>query len=288
MTMMAAQGDSFEVVQVSDTHLGTSPALLVEGFRRVAAHVAALSPRLVVNTGDVSYDGVLGDADLELARQLHADLGVPVRVLPGNHDVGEIPGAVPPELEPVVTDTACERFARIFGDDKFLVDHGDYRLLGINAQVLGSGLPAEAVQWRHVEHAAATRDGRRLALFVHKPLFVEELASALDTPHCLPVEASRRLLELLGSDLCLVASGHLHRHRVREVDGVLHAWAPSTGFVSGGLPLPGEPVVGFLRHRFGPEGVRTEVVCPDDMVSHQFLENPELYPAYQAKARQPS
>src|SRR5262245_47690678 len=79
---------TFRLAQISDTHLSRDKPFFVENFMIVASALAASAPDLVVNTGDMSLDGVAEESDLREARALHEVIGLPIRFIPGNHDVG--------------------------------------------------------------------------------------------------------------------------------------------------------------------------------------------------------
>jgi Icc protein len=79
----------FRIAQVSDTHLSHEKPFFIANFDLVAAALAARRPDLVVNTGDISLDGVRHEADLAAARAIHDLLPFPARFVPGNHDVGD-------------------------------------------------------------------------------------------------------------------------------------------------------------------------------------------------------
>jgi hypothetical protein len=98
------------------------------------------------------------------ARDQHDRLGVPLRFIPGNHDLGDNPSPGHEAAPPIAEDYRA-RFCRLFGEDWWSHDRDAWRLVGINAQLLGSGLDAEAAQWDFLETAfAAAR--RPIALFV--------------------------------------------------------------------------------------------------------------------------
>ena len=91
----------FRLTQISDTHLARRLTKLTVNFERVAGHIDATRPDLVLNTGDIGFDGPNTPEDMEFARGLHDALPVPCRYLPGNHDIGDNPtqlGATPAEL----------------------------------------------------------------------------------------------------------------------------------------------------------------------------------------------
>ncbi len=76
----------FRLTQISDTHLARRFPKLTGNFHCVSEHVSATRPDLVINSGDVAWDGPTSRDDLEFAKGLHAALPVSCRYLPGNHD----------------------------------------------------------------------------------------------------------------------------------------------------------------------------------------------------------
>src|SRR5512139_2788051 len=80
---------TFRIVQISDTHLSDAKPFFVDSFVRVGEALRAARPDLVLNSGDISLDGASSDDDLASARALHDRLDLPLRFLPGNHDLGE-------------------------------------------------------------------------------------------------------------------------------------------------------------------------------------------------------
>ena len=171
-------------------------------------------------------------------------------------------------------------FRSHFGDDFWQVDAGHWLLVGLNAQLFGSGLAAEEAQWAFLAAAAATADRRPVALFVHKPLFHEQRNETEVNHRYVNPEHRRRLFETLdGAALRLVASGHVHQHRHRRVDGVDYCWAPSTAFV---LPDRMQPVigtkrVGYIAYAFGADDVAIEVVEAPALTNHSYEDFPALY-----------
>src|SRR4051812_17631449 len=86
----------FRLIQISDTHLSRRHHKLTDNFHRVAEYIDALRPDLVINSGDLAFDALAHPDDLVFARELHANLPVPCRYLPGNHDIGDNPTALGP------------------------------------------------------------------------------------------------------------------------------------------------------------------------------------------------
>src|SRR4051794_1355383 len=163
----------FRLVQISDTHLAHRLPRLTDNFHRVCNYVDAKRPDLVVNSGDLGWDGPTSPDDLEFARTLHAELPVPCRYLPGNHDVGDNPTNVGPPPSQPVTEQDLRNFVTMYGGDRWYFEAAGGCFIGLNAMVMNTGLPAEAEQF---EWLAAQLDGAKgepVALFLHKPLFLD-------------------------------------------------------------------------------------------------------------------
>ncbi len=101
----------FRLTQISDTHLARRLTTLTDNFHRVSEYIDARRPDLVVNSGDVAFDGPTSPDDLEFARTLHDALPVPCRYLPGNHDIGDNPTAVGPAPPQPATEQGRQAFS---------------------------------------------------------------------------------------------------------------------------------------------------------------------------------
>ena len=80
---------TFRIAQISDTHLSAEKPFFVGNFERIGEALRATLPDLVLNSGDISLSGESKESDLSAARALHEAIGLPVRFLPGNHDLGD-------------------------------------------------------------------------------------------------------------------------------------------------------------------------------------------------------
>jgi 3',5'-cyclic AMP phosphodiesterase CpdA len=251
----------FRLTQISDTHLARRLPDLTGNFHRLSEHIDASRPDLVVNSGDLAFDAPTSPDDLEFARSLHAALPVPCRFLPGNHDIGDNPtavGPIPPEL---ATEQRRQAFLATFGEDRWRFEAAGWCFIGLNSLVMNTGLPSEAEQFDWLAAQLVCTNGRPVALFLHKPLFLntpgdpELAASAI---RYVPMPARSRLVEMLGSvDLRLVASGHVHQRRDFTWSRVRQIWAPSAGFVISDQrqEVIGIKEVGLVEYRFQPDSL---------------------------------
>lgn len=254
---------TLRVIQISDTHISTRHAHFAANVAAMRHWVAAQRADLIVNTGDLSMDGAADPADLEAAAEWHRDLGCPVLSVPGNHDVGDSPALRPDQQVTAARLTAWR--ARI-GPDRWVLDRAGWRLVGLNAMLLGSDHEEEALQFEWLEEAVAHRGP--IALFLHKPLFVDDPAEPAHGYWTVPPAPRRRLLDIIAAaEVALIASGHLHAHREAQFGPTRHVWAPSSAFVVGAMQpdLPGTRRLGAVEHRFSAAGVTSRPVGPEGL-----------------------
>jgi 3',5'-cyclic AMP phosphodiesterase CpdA len=250
----------FRLTQVSDPHLARRLPKLTENFHRVSEYIDATRPDLVINSGDLAFDGWGHRDDLEFAKTLHAALPVACRYLPGNHDIGDNPTQVCPPPSQPVTEASQRAFLSIFGEDRWRFEAAGWCFIGLNSLIMNTGLAGEAEQFDWLASQLHAVGGKPLALFLHKPLYLnspddpELAASAI---RYIPQPARARLIEMLRTiDLRLVASGHIHQRRDFTRGHVRHVWAPSSGFI---FPdriqqVIGIKEVGLVEYIFQPDG----------------------------------
>jgi 3',5'-cyclic AMP phosphodiesterase CpdA len=260
------------IVVVSDSHLAPDASEAEANWSAVVTHVAETAPDLVLHLGDLSRDGAHDQQDLSYARDQLDRLPVPWLVVPGNHDIGDNPLPQMP-AEMAISVSRRQRWIEQIGIDWWSVDVADWRLIAIDAQLFGSGLPAEAEQWDWLGAELQQHDaGQMTALITHKPLIAsdEEMAAA-PFYRFVPPEARRSMADLLRQiDCALVLSGHVHQYRYLDVDGTPHVWAPTTWAVlpDASQPRLGHKRCGVLSAEFAGSKVSYGLVEPDGI--HQL------------------
>jgi 3',5'-cyclic AMP phosphodiesterase CpdA len=271
---------TYRIAQISDTHLSDDKPFFVANFQLVASHLATDRPDLVVNTGDMALDGATQASDLEAARRLHEAIPLPLRFIPGNHDVGDSQDA-PFHGLPAISHERRERYLSVYGSDYWLIDAPGWRIIAVDAQLLASDLAAAGAQLEFIAAASAGRGARRIALFVHKPLFHLMPGEEAITGRFVNPAPRRQLLEALGEPgPTVVASGHVHQHLAEPRPGAQHVWAPSTGFIlpDSRQPRYGAKEVGYVEHLFEPDGSHSSRFVPvPDLVTHSIEDFPQAY-----------
>ncbi|WP_426131171.1 metallophosphoesterase family protein [Pararhizobium sp. PWRC1-1] len=265
-----------KVIQITDTHLSPSKPHFNGNWEPLAAWIRGTGADLVVHTGDLTVDGADQEDDIAFSMELMRQLPMPVLIVPGNHDVGHLPGSDQP-----VDAVRLERWRRLAGPDYCVSDHDNWRLIGLNSLLFGHGDAEEATQFSWLEEVLAARDGRRVAIFTHKPLFVDDEQEG-DTGYWSIRPAPRqRLYDLLAAhDVALFATGHLHWAWKGLFEKTSLVWGPSSAFIIDKMEreMPGERVVGAVIHTFG-EDVSSEIVTLPELTPY-FIDEVihEVYP----------
>lgn len=250
------------LAQISDIHLSRSRPFFQFNYEAVLDELARIRPDHIVVTGDLALNAPDDPDDLVFARTQLDRLPAPWSAIPGNHDLGLVPLA-PDQYQPA--DAARrQHWLDVFGPDRFAADFGDWRLLGLNTQLMGGGLPEEAEQQAWLEAELADR-ARPVAMFLHYPLFRHASSEAERGHSCVVPEARAHVMAAIGAgSVKLVASGHIHRDKRIEEAGVVFQWAPATAFIETGdhNGNGGRAYNGFLLHHFSDGQVRTESIEP--------------------------
>ena len=208
---MAHGGESFTFVQLCDPQLGAGGlAHDTDTLGKAVAQINALKPAFVVFCGD--YTETPGDeAATRAFNEIAAGLAMPYHLVPGNHDVG--PGSVR---------TSVGQYKRRYGADRFSVDHGGWRFVGVNTALWvheDARATAEQDAWFEEALREGKARGLHLAVAQHVPPFVLTPGEA-DGYGNLPLARRTWLLGVLREHgVRLLLAGHVHanlRHRHGE------------------------------------------------------------------------
>ncbi|MEL6245901.1 MAG: metallophosphoesterase [Pseudomonadota bacterium] len=253
---------TLRIVQITDTHLSQDFPQFWPNFDRIVANVNDEAPHLVINTGDIACNGPDSDAELEFAARRHRAINAPFLAVPGNHDIGEEPPGQP--AKQYIDAPRRSRWHRYFGHDWWAIGFGAWRIIGINSQLMGSGIEAEELQWAWLEQELAEAADRPVAIFQHKPPFREDphRPASFDDFRCMTAAARERYAALIApSSVRFISCGHSHIHRkTRWLDKDVY-WAPPASAVEDAATGPnGHP--GYARFDFTGSDVRIRFVFP--------------------------
>lgn len=253
------------IVQITDTHLSPVKPHFNSNWEPLVAWLEEQKPDLIIHTGDLTVDGADVEDDLAFCRARLDALPARVLSLPGNHDIGHLPGTRQP-----VNATRLQRWQHHIGPDRWAENFNGWRIVGLNSLIIGSDTAEEEEQFQWLEDELEKSGGNPVAIFAHKPLFVDDPDEGDSGYWGIRPAARQRLYNLFAEyNVRLHASGHLHRAWEGEAFGTQYIWAPAAAFIVGPMErdLPGERFLGAVIHDLG-ETARSEIVRIGEMTPY--------------------
>lgn len=212
------------IAQITDLHVrprGKRAYGVVDSNAMLAATVEAISnlprlPDVVIATGDLTDCGL--PTEYDALRELLAPLGMPVYLIPGNHDR---------RAELVAAFGEDGYFPEVGEFLHYVVEDNDVRLIGLDTVVPGAGhgrMCERRLRWLD-DRLAEERD-RPTLIFMHHPPFSTGLA-AMDDINC---RDGGKMADVVGKydHVERVVCGHHHRPIVTRWAGTIGSVAPST------------------------------------------------------------
>lgn len=245
----------FVLVQLSDLHIGATWAG-VDPLARFRGSLQALlrlpsPPDAVIVSGDLADHGA--PEEYAVVKEGLAQLGVPVHVVPGNHDDRR----------------TLRRCFQLPGEDgepvDYTADSGPLRLVMLDSTVPGEvrgDLGTEQLKW--LERTLRTAPGRPTILVMHHPPLHTGVAAwdKNGLSDRARVELERVVCQQ--TQLRGILAGHLHRTIAAIVGGHLALTVPST-FVQGRLDLTAEE---FGLAEEEPPGFAVHTLLGCRLISH--------------------
>ena len=247
--LQPAAARPFFFVQITDPQLGFKEKNSIEaGVKLLTGTVEAINrihPAFVIITGDMTnnrFNEEQWEAYSRLIGMIDKD--IPVWHIPGNHD-----------LKPR-EEGDLQHYLERYGYDRFSFRYKGCAFIGANSCFLKDGCIEEEKEhcsWL-IRELDKSRHARFTFLFTHCPIVKESADEAEDYFN---FQAPYRQLYL---DLCrdfkvdAVFSGHLHRSRYFEQDGVRYFTTSASGLTLGD-GISGLNIVTVYKDRFTAEFV---------------------------------
>ncbi|MBM7047224.1 MULTISPECIES: metallophosphoesterase [Rhizobium] len=269
-----------KIAVLSDPHIGSTNPVFVPNWEKVVAHVNTRKDiSLAVVLGDLTLFGSEREEDLLFGRNALEALNPPCLVLPGNHDVGDIAR----ESHQPSNAERLSLWETQYGPSQW---HSDvlagWRLIGLNSQIIGTGLPEETAQWQAFDEALATRGTRKAVLFTHMPLFLNSWEEVDRPAWALMTEGRNRLRRLIvDHDIRAVVTGHMHRTAQIDLPETRLIWCAASSFLTYDHSMPsqpGEALLGVTILTLSNAEISAEFIAFDGlMISHIEDYNGTIY-----------
>ena len=231
----APKAASFQFVQISDSHIGFAKPANPDAratFELAVGKIAALprKPDFILHTGDVSQ--LSREQEFDDAQQILNTLGVPVFLIPGEHDV----------IDPEGGKAFLDRFGKgTRGSGWYSFDFGGVHFVAlVNVADLRPGgmgnLGQEQLAWLKADLAGLS-SSMPIVVFAHIPLWTVYADWGWGTDDS---EQALRLLRRFGS--VTVLNGHIHQIAQKVEGHMAFHTARSTAFpqpAPGTAPSPG-------------------------------------------------
>ncbi|HVU53557.1 MAG TPA: PQQ-binding-like beta-propeller repeat protein [Puia sp.] len=180
------------------TDIHVSPGAPSESnLENIVAEINAGDYDFAVLTGDLSNTGV--DTELVTVHRILSQLKIPLHVVPGNHETNW-------------SESACQTFPRLWGNDRFVFSSGNYLFIGFDTGPflkMGDGhVKEEDIQWIKQTLAKEVKPGQTVISLAHYPL-----GDGLDNWY--------EVTDILKRyNTRLVLCGHGHRLSLHNFDGL--------------------------------------------------------------------
>jgi serine/threonine-protein phosphatase CPPED1 len=224
---------TYTFMQLADTQLGRwcgndDFEVDAEQFRRAIVEANTRKPAFVVVCGDLINEVMSSDQKDEFKRiAAMLDPAIPMKLVAGNHDVGNAPTA-----------TTLAWYREQFGPDWYAFDHGPDHFIVLDSSLIkdGSDAPASEVSaqkaWLEAELTSHESSARYLFVLQHHAWFLEQRDESDDYFNM--GDARGEYLPLLeGHHVRAVFAGHYHRNAYATAMGIEHITTSSVGKPSG-------------------------------------------------------
>ena len=235
----------FFFVQITDPQFGffDGPESFVKEtslYSKAIEEINRIKPDFVVITGDLVNDKSNQSQWDEFSRitsMIRND--IPVYLTPGNHDIGNLP-----------SDATIEKFALLFGYDRFSFIYNRCLFIGLNSPIIKAGvseLEEKQFEWLKDELTKAERV-RHVIIFSHHPLFIEDPDEPENYSNIAPQVRSEYLDLFKEYDVDLILSGHYHNNGYGVYNDIEMITTSSVGRPLGDAPSGMRIVEIYRKH----------------------------------------
>ncbi len=252
MILLISCSSEFKFIQVTDPQFGMiseNKGFAEESdlYSKAVEKINALSPDLVIITGDLVHDRS-NKAQWEEFRRITSQLrSKKVSITPGNHDIGQEP-----------SETEINEFKAMFGSDRFSFIYKKCCFIGFNSNLIKAATPRleeEQYEWLKEELSKAS-GAKQTFLFSHHPFYINNPDEPEEYFNIKPDLRKKYLALFSEYGVDAIFAGHLHRNAVAE-SGAIKMITTSSAGKQLGKDLPGFRLVNVSEGTFTHEYLST-------------------------------
>lgn len=246
----------FHFVQITDMQMGMiskNENTLEEErlYRQAVSEINALKPKFVIITGDF-VNSRTDTSQINAYKKITSliNKGIPVYYIPGNHDVGQ-----------KLSKETLDFYFKHYQTDKFAFVHKGLKFIGINSNLINSGIEQEAIQfdWLKKQLSNQQNPSKRTIVFSHHPFFINDINENNNYSNIHMPKRLEYMQMFKENGVSMVFAGHYHNNALAKYDGIEMITTSAVG-----KPL-GKAKSGFRV-----------VNVYKDSISHKYVELPSI------------
>lgn len=197
-------------------------------YKKAVKEVNRLNPDFVVITGDLvnNLKDTLQIAEFKrITKEINSR--IPVYLIPGNHDIGNVPDS-----------QSINLYIRNYGYDRFSFKHKGARFIGFNSSIIKNNTPYfNQKQYEWIKKTLEkNKKAAHIILFCHYPFFIK----AFDEPETysnIGNEDRKKYLSLFAANkVDAIFSGHLHNNAITSFGKIQLVVSSAVGKPLGNAP----------------------------------------------------
>ncbi len=210
------RGELFTFVQLTDIQMGmfsknANSEEEVRLYTSAIHQINKLKPKFVVITGD--FVNQRTDTNQINAFKKLTSLfkkNIPVYLIPGNHDVGQVP-----------TKETLDFYFKYYPNDNFDFSYKGVQLIGINSSLINSGAEQEIKQLNWLKESLNKKQANtRKIIFSHHPFFISNINEKDGYSNILQVKRLEYMQLFKENGVEAVFAGHHHNNAEATYEGI--------------------------------------------------------------------
>lgn len=173
-------------------------------FEKAVSEINRLKPDFVVITGDFVHDPD-DEKQINEFKRIKAKINpdIPVHLIPGNHDIGQVPD-----------NESLKKYDSHYGTDRFSFSHKGSKFIGYNSSLIKVDVTKyekKQLKWLK-ESLRKTKNLNHTILFGHYPFFTDSVDEPEKYSNIHPNKREKYLKLFKKNEVSAIFFGHYHRN----------------------------------------------------------------------------